>query len=140
MLSIPNAMKGTVRNMSVVVRKILLLFVLLLVSACMISACAANSSDQPDPTNLLTPDSIAKQVAAHYGESHVQIVSAKSDKSDSPPHEPIYLMAITGHFIKGSLVASTLDFSALADKMYVWNIYAYDENHQEIWHDQELKL
>jgi hypothetical protein len=50
----------------------------------------------------------------------------------------MYLMTITGHFKKGALEADTLYFSALASRMYVWNIYADDQAGNEVWVDREL--
>lgn len=121
-------------------RKIMPAFVMLLMIAGIVVACTTTPSSTPNQSNLLKPEAIAQQVATYYGESHAKITYVRSDQTDNPPHDPMYLMTLTGHFSKGKLVASTLNFSALANKMYVWNIYAYDTAKHEIWLDHELKL
>ena len=88
--------------------------------------------------HLLSSDEIAKQVGTHYGEAHPQITGVKSTVADPPPHDPMYLMTISGHFMKGALEADTLSFSALASRMYVWAISAYDQAGNEVWIDREL--
>jgi hypothetical protein len=106
--------------------------VMILLISSILAACGTSTS------HLLSPDEIAKQVGAHYGEAHPQITAVMSTEADPPPHDPMYLMTITGHFKKGALEADSLGFSALASRMYVWNIYAYNQAGNEVWIDREL--
>jgi hypothetical protein len=96
-----------------------------------LSACTTGQT-------LLDPKTIAQQVAKHYGESSPAIVSVKKTETDSPPNGPMYIIGLAGHFQKGSLVATSLGFSALAARMYVWNIHGYKASGQEVWMDMEL--
>ena len=89
--------------------------------------------------SLLSADDIARQVAAHYGDSHPQDIQVQSTQTDNPPHDPMYLITITGNFHKGTLKAHSLSFSALATKLYAWNIYAFDQLGQQQWQDDDLK-
>lgn len=117
----------SLRNMTV-------LLVMALLSSSVLTACETNT-----PTShLLSPGEIARQVSTHYSEAHAQITKVTSTLTDSPPHDPMYLMTLTGHFHKGALEAYTLSFSALANKMYVWAILAYDQAGMQIWLDHEL--
>jgi hypothetical protein len=52
----------------------------------------------------------------------------------------MYQISLVGHFQKNTMIAHTLYFSALANRMYVWNIYAYDQQNQEVWMDKEIHL
>jgi hypothetical protein len=106
--------------------------VMILLTSSILTACGTSTA------HLLSSDEIAKLVSTHYGEAHPQITWVKSTVADPPPHDPMYLMTISGHFKKGALEADTLDFSALATRMYVWNIYAYDQAGNEVWIDREL--
>src|SRR5262245_12086659 len=83
-------------------RKMRVLLVMILLTGSVVTACGTSSA------HSLSPDEIAKQVGIHYGDSQARVASAKSDVADPPPHEPIYLMSITGHFHKGALTALTL--------------------------------
>ncbi len=109
-----------------------LLVLLVLLISSVLTACGTSAAPH------LSPDEIARQVGAHYSEAHPQIADVVSTVDDPPPHEPIYIMKLTGSFQKGALKADTLTFSALATRMYVWNIYAYDRAGNEVWHDREL--
>lgn len=109
----------------------LVLAVVLLTSS-ILTACGTSAA------HLLSSDEIARLVSTHYGEAHPQITGVKSTVADPPPHDPMYLMTITGHFKKGALEADRLSFSALASRMYVWNIYAFDQAGNEVWIDREL--
>jgi hypothetical protein len=126
-----NQTKGStvrpVRNMTV---RLVMVIVLLISS--ILTACGTSTS------HLLSSDEIARLVGAHYGEAHPQITGVKSTEADPPPHDPMYLMTISGHFKKGALEADTLSFSALASRMYVWNITAHDQAGNEVWIDREL--
>ncbi|GHO68799.1 hypothetical protein KSC_076910 [Ktedonobacter sp. SOSP1-52] len=96
-----------------------------------ISACSTEQS-------LLDPKTIAQEVAKHYGESSPTITSVKKDSTDNPPHDPMYTMRIAGHFQKGSLIATSLGFSALANRMYAWDIRGYNASEQEVWFNPDL--
>jgi hypothetical protein len=109
-----------------------LVLVMILLISSIFAACGTSAA------HLLTPDEIARQVSTHYGEAHPQITGVRSTEADPPPHDPMYLMTISGHFEKGGLEADTLSFSALASRMYVWNITAYDQAGNEVWIDREL--
>ena len=89
---------------------------------------------------LLSAGDIARQVAAHYGDSHPQDIQVQSTQTDNPPHDPMYLITITGNFHKGTLKAHSLSFSALATKMYAWNIYAFDQSGKQQWMDNDLTM
>ncbi|HEU5199955.1 MAG TPA: hypothetical protein VFU32_09970 [Ktedonobacterales bacterium] len=122
-------------------RKIALLLLLALLSSSVLAACETNipTSVTSTPTpHLLSPEEIASYVGTAYGDPQAQIAGVKSDVTDNPPHDPMYHMTLTGHFHKGTLEAETLGFSALADRMYVWVIYAYDQAGTEVWFDKEL--
>lgn len=108
-----------------------LLVIGLLISS-VVTACGTN--DAPH----LSPDKIAKQVGMHYGDPQAQVAGVKDAVADGPGQHPMYLMSVTGHFHKGALVAVRLGFSALADAMYVWSIYAYDQAGREVWFDRDL--
>src|SRR5450631_383197 len=99
-----------------------------------VSACTTGQSSQP----LLSADAIARHVAKHYGEASPVIVSITNTEGDPPPHDPMYLIALKGHFKKGSIVASSLGFTALANRMYVWDIRGYNAYNQDVWMDKEL--
>ncbi len=117
------------------------LLVLALLSGSVLIACETNmpTSETGAPTpRLLSPQAIASYVGTAYGDSQAAIAGVKSDVTDPAPGEPMYHMTLTGHFHKGALAAETLGFSALADRMYVWAIWAYDQTGTEVWFDHEL--
>jgi hypothetical protein len=117
------------------------LLVLALLSITALTACETNipTSETGTPTpRLLSPEAIASYVGAAYSDPQAQIAGVKSDVTDPAPGEPMYHMTLTGHFHKGALEAETLGFSALADRMYVWAIWAYDQAGAEVWFDHEL--
>jgi hypothetical protein len=109
----------------------LVMAMVLLISS-ILTACGTSTA------HLLSSDEIAQQVGTHYSETHPKITKVVSTVADPPPHDPMYLMTLTGHFQKGALEAETLSFSALANRMYVWNISAYDQAGNEVWFDREL--
>ena len=113
------------------------LFITLLVSLCTLTACGPSTPQQ----HLLSPTDIARQVGAYYGDPHAQINGeVKSTETDNPPHDPMYIMGLVGNFHKGTLQAHSLGFSALATRMYIWSIYAYNGTGHQIWHELELPL
>jgi hypothetical protein len=109
-----------------------ILLVMVLLSISILTACETNTPQ------LLRPEEIAMQVGDTYGEPHAQVAKVMSTVADAPPHDPMYLMTLTGRFHKGALEAQTLSFSALANKMYIWDIHAYDQAGMEVWFDREL--
>lgn len=113
-------------------RRVTLLLEMVLLTSSILTACGTS------PAHLLSPDEIARQVSTHYGEAHARITKVMSTVADPPPHDRMYLMTLTGHFRKGTLEAYTLSFSALASRMYVWAISAYDQAGNEVWFDREL--
>lgn len=108
----------------------LLVFVVLTFSS--LTACGASTARH------LSPNEIAKQVGTQYGDPQAQVAKVTSMVTDNPPHDPMYLMSLTGHFHKGAVEAVRLSFSALADRMYVWGITARDQAGNEVWFDREL--
>jgi hypothetical protein len=99
-----------------------------------VSACTTGQPSQP----LLSADTIAREVAHHYGESSPVIVGVTNTETDNPPHDLMYLIALSGHFQKDGLVATSLGFSALSTRMYAWNIRGYDPTKREIWREDEF--
>jgi hypothetical protein len=113
-------------------RTIIVLLTSVLIGVGVLTACSTREQQ------LLSATDIAKQVSIHYGDLHPDIVSVKSDSSDGSAPQPMYLMTLRGHFHKNTLTAHYLSFSALAEKMYVWNIYGYDQpGPAQLW-DTEL--
>jgi len=108
----------------------LLLIMVLLISSG-VTACGTSAAPH------LRPDEIAKQVGAHYGDPQAQVVEVRSELTDGT-QEPMYLMSVTGRFHKRTLAAVTLGFSAMADRMYVWHILAFDQAGNEVWFDRDM--
>jgi hypothetical protein len=115
-------------------RNMTALLVLALLSSSVLIACGTNTPT----TRLLSPQAIASYVGTAYSDPQAVIAGVKSDVTDPAPGEPMYHMTLTGHFHKGALEAETLGFSALANRMYVWAIWAYDQAGTEVWFDKEL--
>jgi hypothetical protein len=86
-----------------------------------------------------TADDIARQVGRHYGDTHPRIVYVESTQTDNPPHDPMYIMALAGHFHERRRVAHYVRFSALADKAYVWGVMGYNHPGATLWSDDELE-
>lgn len=112
-------------------RKMSALLVLILLSSSVLTACGASTAHH------LSPNTIAKQVGTQYGDPQAQITMTTSDVTDGL-QQPMYHMALTGNFHKGALEATRLNFSALADRMYVWAITAHDQADNEVWFDRDL--
>lgn len=106
-------------------------------------ACGASSTAQPY-TNMSTVTAISAKVAAHYGETSPKITKVTALLSDGATALPMNSVALDGHFHKGSLVATHLSFSMLADGSKVWSIFATDDQypttHTEVWLDHELDI
>lgn len=113
-------------------RKMSALLVMALLISGSVTSCGTNT------VHRLTPDQIAREVGAHYGDPQAQVAMVKDALADPPPHEPMYLMSVTGRFHEGALVAVTLGFSATADRMYVWNISAFNQAGNRVWYDRDL--
>jgi hypothetical protein len=118
------------------VRKTAVLVGMTLLICSILTGCGASAGTSTG--HLLSPDDIARQVGTYYGEAHAHITNVMTTQEDPPPHDPMYIMSLTGHFHKGALVAHTLSFSALASRMYVWGITARDQAGNEVWFDREL--
>lgn len=108
---------------------VLRLKLLLLVWCGTAPACGAS------PPHLLSPQ-IAKQVGAHYGDPQPVVVSATSDRTESDG-EPMYLMTVAGQLRKDGIQANTIRFSALATRLYVWDIRGFDRAGQQVWSELE---
>ena len=91
------------------------------------------------PAATLSPALIAPIVGGYYGDSHPHLVRVEADSSDGPSLEPMYHMTLQGHFHRGARKAQYLDFSALADKPYVWDIIAGSDPRHRVWFDRELR-
>ncbi|SRR5579883_44205 len=85
-----------------------------------------------------TPDAVARQVGAHYGDPHPRIIALFSTTTDNPPHDPMYGMTLRGRFRHGRLRARFVRFSALADKTYVWGLVGYNDARAMLWWEAEL--
>ena len=83
-------------------------------------------------TRQLMPAQIAHLIGTAYGDPRARIASVRKDQTEGPPFHPMYGMELTGHFRHGTLRASSLFFSAVADHLYVWTIRAYSGQHL-IW-------
>jgi hypothetical protein len=109
----------------------------------LLGACGAPSTAQPY-TNMRTVTAISAKVAAHYGETHPKITKVTATVSDGSSAVPMNLVTITGTFHKGSLTATQLSFSMLADGSMVWAILATDEHypvtHTPVWLDNESDI
>jgi hypothetical protein len=89
--------------------------------------------------HVKTAEDIARQVGRHYGDMHPRIVYVESTQTDPPPHDPMYIMTLAGHFHEGRRVARYVSFSALADKTYVWGVMGYNQPGSTLWSDDELE-
>ncbi|GAC1464521.1 MAG: hypothetical protein PVSMB7_07690 [Chloroflexota bacterium] len=88
------------------------------------------------PGAHITPGSIARSIAAAYGEKHPDVVSVNATTTDSTPHERMYVIELAGRFRhRGKPMARFLTFSALADRNYIWGITARDRLHHLVWID-----
>ena len=58
-------------------------------------------------SNLISTDTIARQIGAHYGDPHARVSGVKSTTSDPAPGHPMYLMTIVGSFHKNGKTASS---------------------------------
>jgi hypothetical protein len=105
----------------------------------LLNACGASRAAQPY-TNMHTVTTMSAKVAAKYGETSPTITKVTATHTDGARAVPMNLVALDGHFHKGSLVATHLSFSMLADGNYVWAILATDDQHKQVWLDHELNV
>jgi hypothetical protein len=85
------------------------------------------------------PDAVARQVGAHYGDSHPRILALTSTTTDNPPHDPMYFMTLGGRFRYGHRRARFVQFSALADQAYVWGLIGYTTDARApLWWEADL--
>jgi len=106
------------------------LAVLLLVCGMTAAGCGAG------PQHLLSPQAIATQVGAHYGDPHAVVVTARPDWTEADS-TPMYLMTVAGALRKDGVEAATVTFSALATRLYAWDIRAFDRAGQQVWSEEE---
>ena len=119
-------------------------FTLVFMSALLLlSACSGSTAAQPY-TNMHTVTAISAKVAAYYRETRPTITTVTATLTDGPTAVPMNGVALTGHFRKGSLVATHLSFSMLADGSKVWAILAtevqYPSTHTPVWLDDEIAI
>jgi len=90
-----------------------------------------------EPTRqFLSQQQIAGQVGAHYGDPNAVVVRSRSDWTEAD-RTPMYLMTIAGHLRLNGVPAATIAFSALATRLYVWDIRAFDGAGQQVWSEGE---
>lgn len=87
--------------------------------------CGGSSTPQPY-TNMATVQQISAQVAARYGEAHPQITQVTATLSDGATSQPMNIVMLAGHFHKGTLQATRLSFSMLANGQKIWAIAAFN--------------
>ncbi len=119
---------------------------LLCISALLLlNACGASSTAQPY-TDMQTVTAMSAKVAAHYGETSPTITKVTATLTDGASAIPMNLVTLAGRFHNGSLVATHLSFSMLADGSKVWAILATDDQypstHTPVWldHESDIKL
>jgi hypothetical protein len=109
----------------------------------LLTACGASSTAQPY-TTMHTVTAMSAKVAAHYGETSPSITKVTATLTDGSSAVPMNLVTLAGRFHKGSLVATQLSFSMLADGSKVWAILATDDQypltHTPVWLDYELDV
>lgn len=120
--------------MMALLRNMFVSLVCLSISVGLLTACGTPTS----ASSLLSPDTIAQRVGTYYQDPHPHISSVRSTQTDGSSPQPMYIMLITGHFQEGKLAATSIGFSALTNRMYVWFIHAYDQTGKEVWFDHEL--
>ena len=119
------------------------LTLLVLSAIVLLNACGASTTAQPY-TNMQTVMAVSTQVAAHYHETHAAISHVTATLTDGPTAAPMNAVSLDGHFHKGSLVATHLSFSMLANGSKVWAIFAtddqYSSTHTPVWLDDEIAI
>jgi hypothetical protein len=111
---------------------------LLFMSALLVYACDTSSTAKPY-TNMSTVTAISAKVAAHYDEVNPKNMKVSATLTEGSRAVSMNLVALDGHFHKGSLVATHLGFSMLSDGSKVWAIRATDDQYHnadtEVWFD-----
>lgn len=103
--------------------------------ASVLIAGSASAAGKSIPANT-----VIHRVAAVYGEKQPHVVRLQRTRTDSSPSEPMYFIALSGHFHKGKKKAVYLSFSALADRSYVWGVLGQDSHHHEVWLDPTPRI
>jgi len=106
------------------------LMLLLLIGSVTAPGCVAG------PQPLLSPQTIATQVGTHYGDPNAAVVTARSDVTEVDSR-PMYLMRVRGRLQKNGVEAATITFSALATRLYIWDVSGFDRSGQPVWSDPE---
>lgn len=106
--------------------------VVLLFAICGVTAPACGEHAQ----QLLSPTQIAMRVGTYYGDPRAVVVRSRSDWTEAD-HTPMYLMTIAGKLRLNGVPATTVAFSALATRLYVWDIRAFDGAGQQVWSEPE---
>lgn len=113
------------------------------IATLLLAACGAGSTAQPY-TNMRTVTEISAKVAAHYGETQPTITKVIATLTDGQTAVPMNSVTLAGVFHKGSLMATQISFSMLADGSQVWAIYATDDQypttHTPVWLDKESDI
>jgi hypothetical protein len=116
---------------------------ILCLSFLLLTACGGPSTALPY-TNMHTVTAMSAKVAAHYGETSPKIGKVLATLTDGSTAVPMNIVALGGRFHKGSLVATHLSFSMLADGSKVWGIYAtgdqYPTTHTDVWLDPAFDI
>ncbi len=116
----------------------------LLVSALVLLAACGNAATAQPYTNMHTITAISAKVGAYYLETSPTIATVQALLSDGPTAEPMNIVALDGHFHKGTLMATHLSFSMLADGSKVWAILAtddqYSSTHTPVWLDDTIPI
>lgn len=112
-------------------RVLLALLLVLLVEA------AAQRSYASSTHRHLTPRTIARRVAAAYGEKKPRILHVQRTESEAT-YAPMYVVRLSGRFHKGHKRAAYLYFSALVRRWFIWGIVAQDAHHHIVWLDNAL--
>jgi hypothetical protein len=103
----------------------------------LLAICGATAPACGEPARqLLSPRQIARQVGTYYGDPRAVVVRSQSDWTEAD-RTPMYLMTIAGQLRLNGVPAATVAFSALATRLYVWDIRAFDAAGQQVWTERE---
>lgn len=75
-------------------------------------------------------------VARVYGESEPTLDEFRPTTTEVDGR-PMFIVFLSGHFRRGDLKATHLEFSMLADGSYAWGIRGYDDA-GDVWLDDDL--
>lgn len=87
----------------------------------------------------MTASFIIKRVSIAYGDRKPRLVHVERTRTESSPHEVMYVIRLAGRFHRGRIQATYLSFSALAGRWYVWGVQGYDSHHHLRWIDATLR-